>query len=179
MTLVACCHFCLGCGWICEEHLRPYPHEDHCTRIPCPLCIGDDAAHLSSPPLIRPQDSTDFEFEATAILTSAHLNVLLLGADESLERSLAIVMPFLRRPVLSWTPADNVPLPEGPCGTLTVHAIDTATAQQQSDLLSWLERRAGMTQIVSMSAALLAPKVTRDEFLETLYYRLNHLTFYV
>ena len=118
----------------------------------------------------------DFETEATAILATEYPNVLLLGSGCALSRALEIVLPFLRTPVAAWTPAAKLSLPEGSCGTLIVHGIDTSDTRQQEELLAWMAQR-GVTQIVSTAGLDFVSMVDRGLFPEALYYRLNHLTF--
>ena len=119
----------------------------------------------------------DFEIDAIAILATSHPNVLLVGSDGAVDRSLEAVSQFLRLPVLTWIPTENQPLPDGSCGTLIVRAIDTANAIQQTELLAWLDDRAGTVQLVSTTNADLLSMIATGAFLETLYYYANQVTF--
>jgi DNA-binding NtrC family response regulator len=47
------------------------------------------------------------------------------------------------------------------------------SAEDQLQLLDWLEQAEGRTQVVSTSTTALLPRVHAGGFIDTLYYRLN------
>ncbi len=121
----------------------------------------------------------DFEVDAVAILATAHPNVLLVGPEDALARGLEVIGQFLRPPTVTWTPSERLALPAGRCGTLIVRSIDAADIEQQRRLLDWMNERPGTAQLVSTTGEALLTRIVAGAFLETLYYRLNHVTFRV
>lgn len=100
-------------------------------------------------------------------------HVLVAGAADAVEQSLAALMPHLDPPVWYWSPDALLPAP-GDVKTLVIRNVDTLSAERQRDLLSWLEQAAvGRTRVVSMTTAPLFQRVASGRFLDTLYYRLN------
>jgi hypothetical protein len=109
------------------------------------------------------------------ILSTARPNVLVTGAPDAVERSLASLMPHLDMPVYDWTP-DVLQRQQGEMKTLVIHDVDALSAEHQVALSAWLDRPAiGRTQVVSTTNAPLFPRVVAGLFLEELYYRLNTL----
>ncbi len=58
-------------------------------------------------------------------------------------------------------------------GTLVIWDVDRLNRMQQDWLLRWMDRRFADVQIVSVAEHPVFPLVLREEFLATLYYRLN------
>jgi hypothetical protein len=113
--------------------------------------------------------------ELLAILATAHPHVLLLGPVAATSRVLALTSPYVRAPIVTWTPLEMRELPAAPIGTLVIPGIDTANATQQADLCRWLDARVGTVPVLSTSAVSLLSLVKDKAFLERLYYRLNQV----
>jgi hypothetical protein len=102
------------------------------------------------------------------------VNVLLIGIDGMAWRVLQTLLPDLREPTATWCPGDRLVLPPAArTGTMILHDVGAMTYQDQRQLLDWLGRTGGRTQIVSMTSTPLLPRVQAGAFIDTLYYRLN------
>jgi hypothetical protein len=102
------------------------------------------------------------------------VNLLVTGPDADVEDALARLMPTLRRPIQTWTPADPLELPSPTeSGTLIVRNVAGLPPADQYRMLVWLEMSGGRTQVVSTTASPLLPLVEAGVFHDTLYYRLN------
>jgi len=121
------------------------------------------------------RDLPPLSTDLLGILARSHPHVLLIGPHVVTDRAVGLIRPYLRRPIVSWSPPDACALPMERLGTLVIPAIDTADAVQQSQLCDWLDARAGAVQVLSTSAAPLFPLVIRGVFLTRLYYVLNQL----
>jgi sigma-54-interacting transcriptional regulator len=127
--------------------------------------------------MIADPNDPDFAVDALAILARAHPNMLLIGPIAATDRALELTRPYLRSPTVCWAPLDSRVPPIGPYGTLVIRDVETADAEQQAQLCSWLNECAPTVQVVSTTAAPLFPLVARGAFLERLYYLLNQLCF--
>lgn len=105
--------------------------------------------------------------------TLPRVNLLLIGPDSAIDNVLGTVTADARQPVVSWQPGKPFVLPNPHPGTVIVRGVDTLVQDDQRRLLEWLERAAGVTQVISTSSAPLLPSVEAGAFMQTLYYRLN------
>jgi hypothetical protein len=105
-------------------------------------------------------------------LAGHRANVLLTGSDRALAFLLDALHEHLRQP-LTWCSRRMLVLPRGGDGTLLIHDLEALTREQQDRLFDWLTRRTCRTQIVSMSANPLLPRVCAGTFVAGLFYRLN------
>ena len=115
---------------------------------------------------------------------AAHVDLLLMGmprvnlllvAPEGVVRFvLESLLLDLHEPIDRWHPGDALalPSPDGN-GTLVLHEAGALTAAEQLELLDWLERAEGRTQVISTSSTPLLGRVQSGNFIDTLYYRLN------
>lgn len=111
------------------------------------------------------------------LLRGNRSHVLVAGAADAVERSLAALIPHLDPPVWWWSPDALLPS-SGEVRTLVIRNVDTLPAEWQRDLLSWLDQAAvGRVRVVSTTTAPLFQRVACGLFLDTLYYRLNMLMF--
>jgi len=110
-----------------------------------------------------------------SILLAGHPNVLLIGSPMKLEAALTRLVPHLRAPLVHWHAQSRADPPRTSTGTLVLWDVDTLDRAGQQHLLSWMENHRGATQVVSIAQRSLFSLVTRDAFLDTLYYRLNVL----
>ncbi len=113
--------------------------------------------------------------DVLAQLRRQHPNLLLIGPTGFVNGALKTVEPLLLQPIVSWSPYDQRDIPDGSYATLVVHRIDTADGEQQRHLCEWFESRSRPVQVISTALAPLYPFVTAGTFIETLYYRLNHV----
>ncbi len=101
-------------------------------------------------------------------------NVLLIDRDSIIQSLLKVLLQDLREPVASWSPGETLVLPEVAwTRTMLLHDVGALPHVDQWRLLSWLDRAAGRTQVVSTTRTPLLPRVQTGAFLDTLYYRLN------
>jgi hypothetical protein len=106
-------------------------------------------------------------------LLGSRTNVLVEGTNRAIDRVITVLSPHFRYPVrtcprwtLGATPA---------AGTLILREVETLNAEEQRDLLLWLEDAGVEVQVISVVPTPLFPRVVDGRFLETLYYRLNVL----
>jgi hypothetical protein len=104
-------------------------------------------------------------------------NLLLVGGRTGVSKILETILPNLRDPVTVWFPGSQLVLPPiAQTGTLILREVGALELGDQYRLNEWIERvqgRTWRTQIVSISAGSLLPRVHAGAFLDTLYYRLN------
>jgi sigma54-dependent transcription regulator len=109
-------------------------------------------------------------------LGTLDVNLLLIGlkgaARDRFEAGL------MKGSISKWEPGRELVLPptEG-TGTLILHEVGSLTHRDQVRLLGWLEQSQGRTRVISMASASLFAQVEAGRFLDTLYYRLNTMTF--
>ena len=106
-------------------------------------------------------------------LLSSRANVLLEGTDRAIGRVVTVLTPHFRHPVQTcphWAP----PAMPGE-GTLILRDVETLNADEQRQLLHWLEDAGAEVRVISVVSTPLYPLVVEGRFLDTLYYRLNVL----
>jgi hypothetical protein len=102
------------------------------------------------------------------------VNLLLVGPDEAIEKILETVRPDIREPIAVWRRGERFLLPPATWrGTMILRDVEALGLEDQGRLLTWLERVAGQTQVVSTASAPLLSRIESGAFLDTLYYRLN------
>jgi hypothetical protein len=114
--------------------------------------------------------------EVLTRLQRQHPNVLLVGPTGFVNAALKSVEPLAPQPIVSWNPCETREIPDGSYATLLIRRVDTADAEQQRQLCKWFETRQQRIQVISTTQAPLFPLVQAGTFLETLYYRLNHVS---
>jgi hypothetical protein len=102
------------------------------------------------------------------------VNLLLIGRPRITRSVLDLLLRSFRDPLTSWNPGDSLALPRSMRGgTLILNDVSTLTADEQRDLLDWLDWDAGRTQVISTTPVGLLARVHIGTFIERLYYRLN------
>jgi hypothetical protein len=102
------------------------------------------------------------------------VNLLLIAPDGVVRYVLESLLLDLREPITRWTPGQAFnPPPPDESGTLVLRDVHALAPADQLNLLDWLERAGGRTQVVSTTATPLLPRGHVGEFIDTLYYRLN------
>ncbi len=102
------------------------------------------------------------------------VNLLLIAPDAVVRYVLESLLLNLREPVARWAPGQPLALPShGLVNTMILHDVGLMQPNEQLELLAWLERADGRTQVVSTSPTPLMPRVHSGLFMDTLYYRLN------
>ena len=102
------------------------------------------------------------------------VNLLLVGIDGMVWNVLLTLLPELCEPITTWCPGEQLVLPPAARpGTLILHDVGAMTHVDQAQLLKWLVSASGRTQVISMTAVPLLPRVQGGAFIDTLYYRLN------
>lgn len=105
-------------------------------------------------------------------------NLLLMGNAGVVEDALSRLAPELAEPVRTWQPSDPLELPApSQSGTLILREVGALPPIDQHRLLQWLELSMGRVQVVSTSSSRLLTMVDVGRFHETLYYRLNVMSF--
>jgi sigma-54-interacting transcriptional regulator len=107
------------------------------------------------------------------LLLSSRANLLLEGTDRAVDRIVTVLTPHFRHPVQTssrWAPHA---MPSE--GTLILREVESLNADEQQNLLRWMEDAGAEVQVISVIPAPLFPLVVGGRFLQTLYYRLNVL----
>jgi Sigma-54 interaction domain len=113
------------------------------------------------------------------ILTGGRVNALITGPAEALEHTIESLMTHLATPICCWTRQTVLPSPHE-VRTLVIRHVDDLSTEQQRKLLSWLdEATVTESRVVSTTTVRLFDAVTTGHFLETLFYRLNIVTWEV
>ena len=110
------------------------------------------------------------EIDLPAIRRS-HLNVLLIGPNDSNERALSALLPSCRTPVYDCDREFEIPDLEG--GTCVLRRLELLSLSKQRVLHDWFSRASGRIQIVSLASPRLFELVSADRFDKALFYRLN------
>jgi hypothetical protein len=113
--------------------------------------------------------------EVLTQLTRQHPNILLVGPTAFTDAGLKLIAPLVHVPVAWWMPHEKHAIPTGAFATLFIGGVDSADADQQRQLCHWLEVCPDRVQVVSTAVTPLFPLVQAGTFLDTLYYRLNHV----
>ena len=101
-------------------------------------------------------------------------NVLVVGSSEATRIVLDMLRLDLRGPVFRWQPGQALELPtRGRAATMVLEDLTRLTNHEQIRILRWLDEVAGHIRVVSTTTVPIFPRVTRGEFNEVLYYRLN------
>ena len=102
------------------------------------------------------------------------VNLLLTGGDVVVQSVLETLLSNHDQPVASWWPGQQLVLPamQRPA-MMILHDVGALGAEDQLQLLEWLERDIGRTKVVSTTPAPLMPLVEKGAFNDILYYRLN------
>ena len=119
-------------------------------------------------------DGAANSMDVTVLHTGVARNVLAMGTDETLVRSLDSLLPHLRQPLYRWTPGQGLRLPPpGVLGTVIIENAGALSPSDQRRLFDWLTVTRGDIRIVSTTAVALLPLVESGSFIASLYYRLN------
>ena len=109
------------------------------------------------------------------LVIRARSNLLLAGSLSATDAMLVALKPRLHAPIREYNPATAGPAPQPREGTLILLEVDSLDANQQVQLVEWLDRfeERGRVQVVSTTSAPLFSLVETGAFLANLYYRLN------
>jgi hypothetical protein len=108
------------------------------------------------------------------LMGMARVNVLLVGSEEMVRLILQTELGVLKKPITSWTPGQPFALPPaGRSGTLILRDVGALGPREQGELLEWLDRSNGTTQVISTTSLPILPRLRAGSFIDTLYYRLN------
>ena len=119
-------------------------------------------------PLIRPT------IDEWSPFRGAHPSALLIGSKAgALNAAISQLLPLLRAPVVHWHPQVVKEPPRQTAGTLLIWDVDTLDRMQQAQLFTWMDGHASNVQVISVAERPVFPLVLREEFFDTLYYRLN------
>lgn len=101
------------------------------------------------------------------------VNLLLTGRDGVIQNVLSTLLRNVDKPIATWYPGERLVLPDPRTAMIILYDVDALGHSDQSQLLEWLERGVGRTQVVSTTSAPLLPLVEAGIFSDMLYYRLN------
>ena len=106
-------------------------------------------------------------------LRTRHQNVLIEGPAAAAAAVLVLLQPQVLDPIVWKRPGAPLELGTGGSGGLIVEDVGMLSADEQSQLLAWLECAESRTQVISTTEDALFPLVARGLFDRGLYYRLN------
>jgi hypothetical protein len=107
------------------------------------------------------------------VFTVTQANTLIIGESLPVTRILNAAWLTLGRPVF-WCDGPRLALPTGPTGTFVLWRVDELRADDQEQLLSWLDR-GGTARVLARAPRSVFTLVQQGQFLPELYYRLNTL----
>jgi Sigma-54 interaction domain len=107
-------------------------------------------------------------------LAQSRANALIIGDQLAVIRVLGIIWPSLKKSI-QWVEATRLSLPLEPGGTLILEQGDRLSECDQRDLLEWLNDHGQSVRVLTTSSRPLFPLVEAGSFLDSLYYRLNHV----
>lgn len=107
------------------------------------------------------------------------VNLLLTGREGVIRNVLSTLLRDIDKPIASWYPGERLVLPDPRVGMMILYDVDALGHDDQVQLLNWLERGVGRTQVVSTTSAPLLPLVEAGVFNDMLYYRLNTVSVHV
>jgi hypothetical protein len=114
--------------------------------------------------------------ELIAILARARPNILLVGPGVATDHAVEMSRAHLHWPTATWSPREAQDLPPmGSYRTLIIRAADALDAAQQAELFDQLCAGPHRVQVISIASTDLFVRVARGDFLEELYYQLNHV----
>jgi hypothetical protein len=136
-----------------------------------PLSVRAKQADARQFPMFLPVDHRP-EWE---MLVQARPNLLLDGSASATSEMLGALNPHLRQPIIQYDPNTGGPVPQPKEGTLVLVEVARLGANQQKQMLQWLNQFNGraLVQVVSTTSEPLFSKVEAGAFLDNLYYRLN------
>lgn len=145
--------------------------------VPRPSTLDTTADQLSArerpgwsatPPAGFRIDSSEWR-----VFTATKANTLMLGEPLAVTRILNAAWLTLSRPVF-WCDGPRLTLPTGQAGTFVLWRLDALDAEDQGQLLEWLDGR-GPARVLARAPRSVFPLVQQGQFLAALYYRLNTL----
>ena len=107
-------------------------------------------------------------------LAQSRANALIIGDQLAVMRVLGIIWPTLKKSV-RWVEGTRLSLPLEPDGTLILEEADRLSERAQADLLEWLNHHGQSVRVLTTASRPLFPLVEAGSFLDSLYYRLNHV----
>jgi hypothetical protein len=107
-------------------------------------------------------------------LAQSRANALIVGDRLAAMRVLSVIWPSLKKSV-RWVEGTRLSLPLEPDGTLILEEGDRLSERDQRDLLEWLNVHGQSVRVLTISSRPLLPLVEAGAFLDSLYYRLNHV----
>jgi Sigma-54 interaction domain len=107
------------------------------------------------------------------ILQTRRLNVLIEGPVEATSAALVQMQPHIREPIVWKPPQAPLELPGSEASALILENIAALSAEEQARLLAWLGGHRTRPRVVSTTDRPLFAFVTRGDFDQRLYYRLN------
>jgi hypothetical protein len=107
-------------------------------------------------------------------LAQSRANALIVGDRLAVMRVLTVIWPSLKKSV-RWVEGTRLSLPLEPDGTLILEEGDRLSERDQRDLLEWLNVHGQSVRVLTTSSRPLFPLVEAGSFLDSLYYRLNHV----
>lgn len=122
-------------------------------------------------PIVLPRD---LHTEWDLVIRAQH-NLLLVGTPPDIHEMLVAMKPHLREPLQEHRPATGAAMPQPPEGTLILLEVARLDAEQQTQLLQWLDQfnERLPVRVVSTTSEPLFPLVQTGAFLADLYYKLN------
>ena len=123
---------------------------------------------------LAPLDCASQIREDSRLARAARVNLLIIHREGVLFGGLEWLTLDLQKPIATWCTGEPLVLPPVAWArTMILQDVGALTHADQHRLLSWLDRAAGRTQVISTTPAPLLPCVQAGEFLDRLYYRLN------
>ncbi len=108
------------------------------------------------------------------LVSSARLNLWLVGCREATSLAIRALVPALQAPVYSMGAGEGLTLPRvDHSGWLVLTDISELSLRGQDRLIGWLNENEDRAHVISVSRQPMTEMIANGQFLPTLYYRLN------
>lgn len=106
------------------------------------------------------------------IIVQAQPHMIVEDVESAYDQTIVSLTPYLRTPVDLWEPGMRLHLLR-PNGSVVLRHVGSLSADEQRELLQWMDGSGGESQVVGISSGSLFTAVRTGGFSAQLYYRLN------
>lgn len=140
------------------------------------LAAESPSAPYASMPPGTDRSVSPFSLDLRVARTSK-ANLFVVGSDRMVANVLSVAVPNMAQCTVIRCKDGRLLLPPVSLrpGTLVVRDVEALTADDQRELLEWMDAVQYRTQVISTTSRPLLERVEAGDFNDTLYYRLNKI----